>query len=250
MLERILLTLLFVCMAGCRRDVATKTSPSGMLASLPINLTVKQRSTNVVPKSNAKLMLTTDDITGDQVLVSLSAASGRVLLSSISMRQDDRHRFEFESVDYFLTLVELNNALIGEDFATFCISSESKSLSRNPMGEGQRPGDFEPQKGFGTFSKLTEKEKIERLIQFIGSMQGISFVRNGKRYSATEAAKHLRMKWDAAGKSIKTAQQFIDQVASHSSTTGTAYTVTQENGTSIQTAVLLRKQLTDLENGR
>jgi len=109
--------------------------------------------------------------------------------------------------------------LIGEDFATFRIALESGP---------------------------TEDEKIERLIQFIGSIKDASFVRNGKHYSAEEAAEHLRTKWSTAGNSIETAQQFIDKIASRSSVTGKEYTVTQQDGTSIEVAVLLCKQLTKL----
>jgi len=42
-------------------------------------------------------MLTADDITNGQVLVFLNDANGRAILGSISMRQDDLHRFAFES---------------------------------------------------------------------------------------------------------------------------------------------------------
>ena len=53
------------------------------------------------------------------------------------------------------------------------------------------------------------------------------FYRNGQWYDATTAAAHLRMKYDALSgvDQIKTADDFIERVASRSSMSGLAYEV-------------------------
>ena len=63
-----------------------------------------------------------------------------------------------------------------------------------------------------------ERARIERLIDFVEAQKDIRFVRNGSDYSAKDAAKFLRSKFDKMGEHVSTAQQFIEQIASKSST--------------------------------
>jgi hypothetical protein len=76
-----------------------------------------------------------------------------------------------------------------------------------------------------------ERAKIEALISHIGSLKKAVFIRNGKEYDAASAAKFLRGKWEAKDKDIKTATEFIEKVATKSSTTGKAYRIRLEDGT-------------------
>jgi len=80
---------------------------------------------------------------------------------------------------------------------------------------------------------LTEKQKIESLISSIEHLKNAKFNRNGTLYDATTAAKHLRMKLNKAGDDIKTAQDFIDQIASKSSMTGQDYKIVYSDGKEI-----------------
>lgn len=80
---------------------------------------------------------------------------------------------------------------------------------------------------------LTEKEKIEVLISSIEHLKNAKFNRNGSLYDASTAAKHLRMKWNKAGDNIKTAQEFIEQIASKSSMTGLEYKIIYSDGREI-----------------
>lgn len=66
--------------------------------------------------------------------------------------------------------------------------------------------------------------EIEYLLQTIGKSECI-FTRNGKPHSATEAEDHLRMKYNRTKSRIKTAEAFIDRLASASSWTGKPYTM-------------------------
>ena len=71
--------------------------------------------------------------------------------------------------------------------------------------------------------------EIEYLLGAIGQ-SGCIFTRNGKDHSATEAEDHLRMKYNRTKSRIKTAEAFIDRLASESSWTGKPYTMQCANG--------------------
>ena len=76
-----------------------------------------------------------------------------------------------------------------------------------------------------------ERSKIEALIIHVASLKKTVFIRNGKEYDAASAAKFLRGKWEAQGKEIKTAADFIEKIAAKSSTSGKAYRIRLEDGT-------------------
>ncbi len=64
-------------------------------------------------------------------------------------------------------------------------------------------------------SGLLERNKIPFLISRISQSHN-TFIRNGKEYTAREAAAHLRQKYNFAFDEVKTAEQFILYIASHS----------------------------------
>ena len=98
-------------------------------------------------------------------------------------------------------------------------------------------------------SPLSEKEKIEALIQFVKKSDTL-FIRGGVEYPSSKAADHLRMKWDYAGKRIKTARQFIDRIASKSSMTGKPYYVKSKDGKQITSAEWLSQALKKIESNQ
>jgi hypothetical protein len=75
-----------------------------------------------------------------------------------------------------------------------------------------------------------ERAKIEALITHIGSLKKAVFIRNGKEYDAASAAKFLRGKWEANDKEIRSAAEFIEKVATKSSTSGKPYRIRLEDG--------------------
>lgn len=95
-------------------------------------------------------------------------------------------------------------------------------------------------------SSLTEKQKIERLLAAV-RQSGLVFVRNGKDHDAAGAADHLQHKWSRAGDRIKTAEQFIEHIASRSSMSGRAYQVRHPDGTVEETGAWLRARLAELD---
>jgi hypothetical protein len=94
---------------------------------------------------------------------------------------------------------------------------------------------------------VSEREKIDALIRFVRESKDATFIRNGQSYDSKAAADHLQQKLDYAGKSIKTARDFISQVATGSSVTGTAYLIRFKNGTEVKCADFLLKELQRME---
>ena len=95
------------------------------------------------------------------------------------------------------------------------------------------------------FSKpLTEEEKIVKLIDYIEHLQGVVFVRNGSEYTPIEAAAHLRLKRNKAGSKIKTAREFIENLASTSSVSGKPYLIKYiKDGKTLMCSSVLKVEL-------
>jgi len=73
-----------------------------------------------------------------------------------------------------------------------------------------------------------ENEEIEYLLSYV-AVSNCIFIRNGKEHQAKDASEHLRMKYNYAKKYIKTADDFIDKIASKSSITRRKYGIRCEN---------------------
>lgn len=98
-----------------------------------------------------------------------------------------------------------------------------------------------------TQKELTEAQKIDKLILYVEKTEA-KFVRNGSEYSGLDAAKHLRLKREKAGKKITTARQFIDYLASKSSMSGEPYLMKFKNGTTLPVRDILYHQLKKMES--
>ena len=77
---------------------------------------------------------------------------------------------------------------------------------------------------WGDVALETERE-IQFLLQYVAS-SGCGFERNGTAHDAADAADHLRLKYRRGGRYVSTTEHFIDRLASESSWSGKAYTVT------------------------
>jgi hypothetical protein len=95
-------------------------------------------------------------------------------------------------------------------------------------------------------SSPLEKAKIEALISHIQGLENASFVRNGSEYSAANAAKFLRAKWEHHDKEVKTAADFIAKVASASGTSGKPYKIRFNDGKETPCGEYLTAQLKKL----
>lgn len=86
-------------------------------------------------------------------------------------------------------------------------------------------------------------EKIEALISHVQGMADAKFIRNGKEYEAKDAAKFLRGKWKSKKGEIHSLEDFIEKVATKSSTTGKAYLIRLKGAKEVPCATYLRERL-------
>lgn len=90
--------------------------------------------------------------------------------------------------------------------------------------------------------KDPEQHKILYLLEELRQSPH-KFERNGKIYPASKAASHLRMKYAHVRNRIETAEQFIDLLASKSSTSGRDYHVMTKGGAVFPAALVLHNEL-------
>lgn len=95
--------------------------------------------------------------------------------------------------------------------------------------------------------QLSEREKIDWLLDQVANANAI-FIRNGEEASGKDAAAHLRRKWSSAGDRIKTAREFIEHLASKSSTSGQPYHIRTPDGVTVESREWFTKQLDSLES--
>ena len=92
-----------------------------------------------------------------------------------------------------------------------------------------------------------ERARIDRLLMFIANQKDARFIRNGSAYSGRDAAKFLRGKFDKMGEHVSTAQQFIDQIAARSSTTGQPYLMRFADGSTRPVSQVLGEELARMD---
>lgn len=89
-------------------------------------------------------------------------------------------------------------------------------------------------------------KQIDALISHVEGLEDVKFIRNGKEYSARNAAKFLRGKRKAKADEITTALDFIEKVASYSGTTGKPYRIRLQNGSERPHGEYLKQVLSGL----
>ncbi|AIW13198.1 DUF5329 domain-containing protein [Vibrio tubiashii] len=75
-----------------------------------------------------------------------------------------------------------------------------------------------------TSAAASIQNDVDSLISKI-EQSSCTFYRNGKAYTPTEAAEHIKNKWDYAQDEVKDIETFINEVASKSWFTGKPYMV-------------------------
>lgn len=102
----------------------------------------------------------------------------------------------------------------------------------------------------GAAPSEAEQARIDRLIEAVGQNRQARFIRNGTEYEAADAAAFLHRKLDAFGSRVKTVHDFIEQIASKSTTTGEIYKVRLSDGHVVTSADFLRGELARIEAKR
>ena len=93
-----------------------------------------------------------------------------------------------------------------------------------------------------------EDTKIEALLVYVSSQTKVKFIRNGSEYDNATAVKFLRGKWDRQRGTVSSAKEFIDKIASRSSTSGKPYRIRLADGQEVDCAVFLSNRLAELES--
>ncbi len=88
-----------------------------------------------------------------------------------------------------------------------------------------------------------EKARIQKLIDHVRSLEGATFIRNGKENDAGTAAEFLGRKWGANTRRVSTAEDFIEVAGTKSSTTGKPYIIRLKSGKTVPCAEYLSQQL-------
>jgi hypothetical protein len=91
-----------------------------------------------------------------------------------------------------------------------------------------------------------ENRAIEALIASVAQLSDATFFRNDKSYPAPTAARFLREKWQSRQSEVRTAEDFIDRIASFSSTTSKPYLIRFADGREVSSAEYLRAELAKL----
>jgi len=197
------------------------------------SLTIYQRTTQALPGSS-ELLLTIGDITAGQTLVSLEWRDGERVLGPRSLRAYESVDFEVAGERWLLTLAHLRNELIGNDWAEFTLARALPTLQ--PAAASDPPA-------------MIAAHEIEALIKAVEMEVGAVFIRNGSEYSASDAADHLRRKLRSAGSRVNTADQFIEHIASKSSTSGNPYALRLANGKTVDAGEWFRARLAEGRGG-
>jgi hypothetical protein len=230
-----------------------------LFASLPVQIELRQRSTVEAPQADGNVKLAIDDITAGQVKVAVMRDDHPALLEPTSLREGERAIFECDGRRYEVTVDRLENNLMGEDFATLTIhaagresdesaafassghSAKAPKVSTPPIASTM-PAEVSGASA-APIDEAAEAAAIEGLIAHIGSLEGAVFVRNGEEHEAKEAAGHLRTKWQWKKDEIRTAEQFIEVVATKSSQSGELYTMRLADGSVVKVGDYLRARL-------
>jgi len=91
--------------------------------------------------------------------------------------------------------------------------------------------------------QASEQQKIEYLIASVAALHNATFIRNGVGYDAAKAATHMRLKLHFAGAAASTAEDFIVCCGTGSSVSGIKYTIRDQDGHVVDSAVFLRRKL-------
>jgi ribonuclease HI len=212
-------------------------------------ISIAQRSQLPWPRRDGKgqsdLLMSIGDITGGGVSTTmLSTPSKRVLLSAW-MRTGDEVAFEYEAQWYRLSLTQLDNQLIGTDYARFALRPSAQGSALAAAEQPETSAESVPQVTGGQSAQATNaKMEIDALIDGLSKLDA-QFIRNGESHSAREAAEHLRRKLKRAGITPEqlTAELFIEKLATGSSMTGEPYQIEWPDGHREAAADYLRGEL-------
>jgi len=114
------------------------------LPTEPVELTVLQRRSKVIPGSEDRITLQLGDITAGQVLLSVRSDEGETLLDDTSVKPGEVVEFTVADRTFYIRLRELTNVLLGSnDFGVFEIWSKPPPVEPASEDDGadEKPDD-------------------------------------------------------------------------------------------------------------
>jgi len=192
-----------MCAAPLRLDLE-----SGVLSLL-----LSQRSITSLPGSRGTLKLRLGDITSGYVSLELSQWRGESPIPRTLAREGDTLQFALAEQQYVLHVEKMTNVLWGEDYVVLSVSS----------------------------LPTWNRQSIEQLLQAIAKVDA-TFIRNDQQLPPAQFAALLRQKLAVAPQARISVDDFIEQIATRSSTTGKTYEIALQDGTVMPVADWLRQQ--------
>ena len=93
-----------------------------------------------------------------------------------------------------------------------------------------------------------EQARIDRLIHHVELQNGLVFIRKGREYPCEQAAKFLRGKTESMGKEVSAVREFIERIATRSSTSGKPHQIRLANGTLLPAGQYLIDKIKRIES--
>ncbi|MBN2497449.1 MAG: DUF5329 family protein [Deltaproteobacteria bacterium] len=146
-------------------------------------MVIEQRRSHSVPGSHDYLRVHIGDITGGQVLLSLTAGSEEKLIERLSVSRGNVLQFELAAESYHLAVDRLVNLLVGDDYCELAVFR-------------MRP---------------EERARIERALRALES-SGAKLLTEGRELGAEQGAAHLRARFDK-GPRVDSFEQFLERIA-------------------------------------
>ena len=95
-----------------------------------------------------------------------------------------------------------------------------------------------------------ERVKVKQLVSYVEGLEKTRFVRNGRSYSATEAAQFMRLKCESKMDKLATAREYVEQCFTRSSTTKELYVLRFADGSTKESGTVLNARLDEIEAAR
>jgi hypothetical protein len=112
-----------------------------------VTITIRQRRSRPIPGSDNRIRINLDDITGGQVIMSISDDRGEVLLEEASLKPGEVVTFEVNDKAYFARVKELTNVLIGTDIAVIEVAADRDAFPAHvPKPKSAEEGGDEVEK--------------------------------------------------------------------------------------------------------
>lgn len=118
-----------------RPDLFTLSARKEPPIELPkgkVQIKVYQRDSKPIPGSKGNVTIAIADVTRGQVTVTMSYGTEETLIPSTSVQKGDELSFAVKGNRYVLTLKELKNYLIGQDYAVFEVTESVPETASRP----------------------------------------------------------------------------------------------------------------------